>query len=275
MRAPGVKRVGRHYRTMTFEPNDQWARVQIDETLVGRRPGGSAADKAQELRHEAPVRSVAARLLRVHTPERGWRKGASGERWTGWWLSRLPNGWFVFNDIPVGERGANIDHLVVGPGGVLTVNAKNLNGKVWVGLKTFMVNGHRTDYLPKAANEAKRASRMLSTALGHEVAVRGSLAVIADDIIIKQQPEDVLVASPRGLKDWLLERSRVMTAQEVIEIAGVAAKPSTWHETQGHEGMACLCGGQLVRRMRRDDGQAFLGCSQFPACRRTWPFAKP
>jgi hypothetical protein len=190
---------------------------------------------------------------------------------TARWLNSLPDEWSVFNDIPVGERGANIDHLVVGPGGVFTVNAKNLSGKVWVGPKTFMVNGHHTDYLPKAANEAKRASRMLSAVLGHPVAVRGSLAVFADEITIKHQPEDVLVASPRSVKDWLLEQPDVLATHEVIEIAGAANKPSTWHETQGREGAACTCGGQLVPRTRRNDGQPFLGCSRFPACRRSWP----
>ncbi|MDP9223202.1 MAG: NERD domain-containing protein [Actinomycetota bacterium] len=140
---------------MTLDTDDQWARVQIDKTLVGRRAGKSAADKARKLSQEAPVRSVAARLRRVHIPERAWRKGASGERWTGWWLSRLPAGWFVFNDIPVGEGGANIDHLVVGPGGITTVNAKNLTGKVWVDPKTLRVNGLPHQLLAKGSQRSQ------------------------------------------------------------------------------------------------------------------------
>jgi hypothetical protein len=116
--APGVSR--RETRLPTL-PNDDRRSKRPVGTSPHRRDARWPAtwrlrsEQSGELSHEAPIRSAVARLLRVHTPERAWRKGASGERWTGWWLSRLPDGWFVFNDIPVGERRANIDHLVVGP----------------------------------------------------------------------------------------------------------------------------------------------------------------
>jgi nuclease-like protein len=104
--------------------------VRIDETHVGRRAGGSASEKAQRLRAERPLRSLAGRVLGVRSDERAWRKGARGERFNGWLLDRLPSGWHAFHDIPVGHRGANIDHLVVGPVGVFTVNTKNVSGTV-------------------------------------------------------------------------------------------------------------------------------------------------
>jgi Nuclease-related domain. len=63
----------------------------------------------------------------------------------------------VFNDVPIGQLGANIDHVVVGPGGTFTVNTKNRSGKVWLAPRTLLVNGIKTDYLPKAAGEAARA----------------------------------------------------------------------------------------------------------------------
>jgi len=31
----------------------------------------------------------------------------------------------------------------------------------------------------------------------------------------------------------------------------------------------CGCGGHLIRRTRKGDGQPFLGCTRFPTCRRT------
>jgi len=245
--------------------------VRIDETLVGRKPGGSAAEKARELRAADPLGTRVARLLRLKTDERAWRKGANGERVVGWWFGRLPEGWYVFNDIPIGRRGANIDHLVVGPAGVFTINAKNLTGKVWVGPRTLLHNGYRTDYLPKAAAEARRASRMLSAALGRSAEVRGVLAILADDWTVKEKPPDVHVGSPRGVKDWLLKQPAVLSTREVIEIAGAAAKPATWHDPKLADAQQCPCGGEIVRRIRRRDGSPFLGCSRYPNCRRTWP----
>jgi hypothetical protein len=215
---------------MAFDSEEQWRTVEIDRSLVGGRAGGTALDRAHELRREAPLRAIAARLTGTHTDERAWSKGASGERWASWWLNRLPDGWYVFDDVPIGTRGANIDHVVIGPAGVLTVNTKHLSGKVWVGPRSFLHNGHRTDYLPKAAREAERAARHLSAAVGRPVAVKGCIAVFADEITIKQQPVDVLAATPRGVKRWLLEQAPTLTPREVIDIAAAAAKPETWCE---------------------------------------------
>ena len=99
-----------------------------------------------------PLGFVRSLLLREHTDERAWRTGANGERIVGFVLGRLPQGWHVFHDIPVGERGANIDHVVVGPGGAFTLNAKNLSGKVWVGATSIRHNGYPTDYLRKSTD---------------------------------------------------------------------------------------------------------------------------
>jgi hypothetical protein len=211
------------------EPNEPWTGVELDETsFVGRPGGGSAAEKARSLRAEEPVRTLLARFLGVHTDERAWRRRASGERLTGWWLGRLPAGWHVFHDVPSGE--ANIDHLVIGPAGVFTINTKNLTGKVWIGPKSILHNRRRTDFLPKASAEARRASHLLSAAVGRPVEVRGVLAILADDWTIKQRPADVYVAAPRGAKDWILKQPAVLRPDEVIVLGVAASKPGTWHE---------------------------------------------
>jgi hypothetical protein len=185
-----------------------------------------AFDQA-ELRSDAPVRTRWARLLGSHADERASR-WAAGERATAWWLGRLPDGWNLFNDIPVGDRGSNIDHVIVGPGGVFTVNAKNLTGKVWVASRALRHNGHQTSFLPKAVSEAKRASRLLSSALDRRIDVYPILAILADDWTIKERPTDVLVAPPRGVKDWLRGQPVVIPPAEVVAISAAAAKPGTW-----------------------------------------------
>lgn len=213
---------------MDVDPNEQWARVELGETLVGRRPGHSAAEKARELRAAQPFLTRLARVLGVHTDERVWRTGASGERVTGWWLGRLPDGWHAFHDIPIGRRGANIDHLVVGPGGVFTINTKNLSGSIVVNPRTLTHNGCRTNYLPKASEEARRVSVLLSAAIGRPVEVRGLLAILADEWTIKKQPTDVFVGGPRGAKHWMLRQPTVLHPHEVVEIARAASKRATW-----------------------------------------------
>jgi hypothetical protein len=253
---------------MPADPDDSYF-VKIEETLVGRRAGASATEKAHDLRAADPIGALTSRILRRTTDERAWSRGAHGERIVGWFLERLPDGWHVFHDVPAGDRGANIDHLVVSPVGVFTLNTKNLRGRVSVSARAFRVNGYARDYLPKSVHEAERASRLLGAAVGHSIAVRAVLVVIADDIEIAEEPANVHVGSPRGIKRWLERLPTALTNGEVIEIAAVAHKPATWSD-RPEVGGRCPCGGTVVHRTRRADRTPFLGCSRFPACRRTW-----
>jgi hypothetical protein len=61
-----------------------------------------------------------------------WEKGELGERAVGAQLDRLvPLGWQVLHDVRwPGRPRANIDHVAVGPGGILVVDAKNWSGRV-------------------------------------------------------------------------------------------------------------------------------------------------
>jgi hypothetical protein len=99
-----------------------------DRDLAMNRPGQAARRKAQELQRAAPVRSFVARLLRVLTDERAWRVGADGEEEVGGRLRKLGNAWHVLHvlhAVPVGTNGGDIDHVVIGPPGVFTLNTKN------------------------------------------------------------------------------------------------------------------------------------------------------
>jgi hypothetical protein len=176
----------------------------------------------------SPARTRLARVLGIHTDERTWRRGANGERATAPWLGRLPEGWYLFHDVPVGERGTNIEHVVIGPGGVFTINTRNVTGKLWVGPRSIRHNGHPTDFLSKAIAEARRASRLLSAAVGRSVDVRGVLAILADEWTIREEPADVFVRAPRGAKNLMLRQPVVLSIREVNELAAASAKPATW-----------------------------------------------
>jgi len=117
---------------------------------------------------------------------------------------------------------------VVGPGGVFTVNTKNLTGKLWVGAKGIRHNGHPTDFLRKATGEARRAAWLLAAALGRPVDVRAVLAILADEWTILEEPADVLVRGPRGAKNLMLTQPSTLTAREVIELTAIASRPQTW-----------------------------------------------
>jgi hypothetical protein len=60
-----------------------------------------------------------------------WRRGAAGERRTARLLGPLErHGWAVLHDLAVPGSAANIDHLVIGPGGVFVIDSKQYRGRL-------------------------------------------------------------------------------------------------------------------------------------------------
>jgi hypothetical protein len=60
-----------------------------------------------------------------------WRRGAAGERRTARLLGPLERqGWVVLHDLAVPRSRANIDHLVIGPGGVFVIDSKQYRGRL-------------------------------------------------------------------------------------------------------------------------------------------------
>jgi hypothetical protein len=203
------------------------------EDLAERPAGSTARERARLEREAAPARTALARLLRVHTAERAWRLGADGEVKVAAELGKLARKdprWRSLNAIPVGDRGADIDHLVVGPGGVYTLNAKHHPGaRVWVGGDVLMVNGARHPYVRNSRHEALRAGRLLSAASGSPVHVVGVVVPVnANDLTIAKPPADVHVVGRRRLRRWLRRRPTVLDDDTIEAIFQVARRSTTW-----------------------------------------------
>ena len=197
--------------------------------LALNRPGQGARGQAVELREAAPVRTLVARLVGAHTDERAWRIGADGEESVARELARLGDGWLTLHSVPVGRNGADIDHVLIGPGGVFTINAKNHSGaRVWVGGDTVMIGQTRGPYVRNARFEAARAGRLLSAAVGQQVNVMGIVAMMCDDITIKRPPGDVLVIGSRRLRKWLGGLGPSLTGDQVDAVFDRARRSTTW-----------------------------------------------
>lgn len=195
--------------------------------------GAEVRAQALSAREAAPVRTALARVLRVHTEERAWRLGADGEEKVAAQFDRVlkkDDRWRFIHSIPVGSRGSDIDHLVVGPGGVFTVNAKNHpNAKIWVGGDTVLVNGQRQPYVRNARHEAARASKLLTEVCGWPVHVEGVVALVnAIEWTIKTPPQGVHVVARRQMARWLLKHGDALTASQQSDVFEAARRSTTW-----------------------------------------------
>lgn len=201
--------------------------------LAARPPGAAAREQAQRLMEAAPVRNRLARVLRVHTEERAWRLGAIGEEKVAAQIAkawRKEPRWQVLHSIPVGERGSDIDHLVIGPGGVYTINAKHHPGaRVWVGGNTLLVNGKRQPYLRNSRHEAKRAGDLLSGACGFPVTAQSVIVPVrAEKVTVKKAPPDVHVVARFDFARWLLRRPHVLDPRTQDILYAAARRSTTW-----------------------------------------------
>ncbi|NNN15283.1 MAG: NERD domain-containing protein [Acidimicrobiaceae bacterium] len=201
--------------------------------LCENLPGQAVLAKAAELQRESPVWTFIARITKTHNDERAFRIGGKGEQKVAHRLEMLPVGWKVLNSIGIGSGESDIDHLVIGPGGVYSINTKNHpDANIWVKGNTFMINGYRTPYVHKSRHEAKRVGRILSEATGIDVEPVGIIAPVGarGGYVVKSQPEDskVFILTPSQLVPWMTSRPISFEDEVVRAIFDHARRSTTW-----------------------------------------------
>ena len=147
--------------------------------------------------------------------ERAWRVGAKGDEQVGRELARLPHGWHVLHAIPIGNT--EIDHVVIGPRGVFTLNTKHHpHGTVCVYEQGLWVNGHSTVYLHDSRCGAKRTTTILSSACAMPVEVRPAIVFVdLARLTMKGTPPDVYITTRRSLRNFLMQQPTRLTPAQV------------------------------------------------------------
>jgi hypothetical protein len=166
----------------------------------------------------------------MRTGADAWRVGSEGERLVGQTLSwaRL-FGWRVLHSVPVGGRGADIDHVLIGPGGVVAVNTKHHRGQqVRAARGAVFVNNRETRYVQSSLYEAGRASQLLSAAAGEPVKVRPIIVVVGARRLRCRKSQGVSVLGRNELLVWLLFRRRVLGRPARRSLFSFAREETTW-----------------------------------------------
>ena len=206
--------------------------------LADNVPGQAARARAEAelaaMRERSRVGTFLARAFDVKTDERAWRVGSGGEETVGAKLNKLEkHGWHVLHAVPVGDSDTDIDHVVIGHGGVYTVNTKtHPGGRIWVGKHQVRVNGFATDYLRKSRAEAARAAKLLTAAVGFQVTVHPALVFLTGTLIpnvtIRQQPDDVLILDRMHIPGVLRRAPRRLAPEQSSAIYAHARRSTTW-----------------------------------------------
>jgi hypothetical protein len=170
---------------------------------------------------EIEPRRVAGQHVRMEANRRWWRRflggrfkrdygawsqGAEGEEVVGEILEGLvADGWQVIHDVSLG-RG-NIDHVVVGPGGLFTVETKSRRGRLLL------------DNLdPKMLAQSYGEKKLLERITGMEV---GALLVFSHAYVIDKVPAKRrgVTILPARMLAWYFSRQRpTMTVEQADTI---------------------------------------------------------
>jgi Nuclease-related domain len=152
-----------------------------------------------------------------------WRRGAVGERRTSRLLAPLErHGWVVLHDLAIPGSQANLDHLVIGPGGVFVIDSKQYRGRLqldgagrlWHGRYPLALALRAVDF------EADRAARVLvdpDVVVVPIVAVHGA-QVPWDKVVTNGVP----VVTARRLPSMLRALPAVLGPERVTGLAAQA-----------------------------------------------------
>lgn len=134
-----------------------------------------------------------------------WDRGARGEEHVGRILDRLAaDGWLAIHDATPG-RG-NVDHIVVGPGGLLTIETKSHGGRIAV---------DRLD--DRMLKQAYAEAKVIERATGRPVT---PLLVFSRAFLDRpvSRRRGVTVLPARMLAGHLARRPAELTPDEVVDI---------------------------------------------------------
>jgi hypothetical protein len=151
-----------------------------------------------------------------------WRRGAAGERRTAQLLGPLErHGWVVLHDLAVPRSQANIDHLVIGPGGVFVIDSKQYRGRLQLDPSGGLWHGRYplAPVLRAVEFEADRAAQVLADpqVVVPIVAVHGA-QVPWGKVVVKGVP----VVSAGRLPSMLGQLPAVLGPERVAAVASQA-----------------------------------------------------
>jgi hypothetical protein len=169
------------------------------------------------------VAFTAWRFWRLRPRLRGLRQAIEGERVVGQFLERLrESGYQVFHDV-VGE-GFNVDHVVIGPAGVLTIETKTRSKPAKGGSKIsfdgerILVDGFEPDRDPVVQAKAQAAwlRQLLAESTGRQLSVRP--VVVFPGWFVEQtagSTREIWVLEPKALPKFLEHEPAVLAPEDV------------------------------------------------------------
>lgn len=139
----------------------------------------------------------------------------------------------VLHDISVGVNDCKIDHLIISPGGVFAVIAREETSReVHVDGYTMTVGDTQVPHLRHAKFAAERATTLLTAHSDFDVPVRACLVLLtgshAPHVTVDHRPHGVTVLTKGDIPRFFRHQPAILTEEQVWDLRAIARRSATW-----------------------------------------------
>lgn len=208
---------------------------------------GDGAAEQSRLAAERVAR-LKRQLDQAERSTRAWDAGAVGERVVAEKLSELvPRGWYVLHDVHwPGRPKANLDHVLVGPGGVVVVDSKNWTGEVRVASGVLWQGRFaRTQAVEGALAQCAAVASVLAPP--HRRLVRPLICMSAQPDLFGVTDSDVAVAGSQRVVGAIDSLPAVLDQQTVVGLYAHLGQQLTHEQEPGITALRSVRPGTVVR----------------------------
>lgn len=197
---------------------------RAQDDLAGQAPGHALLAKIAE--DHAKAVDVDGMPGSLDDDVTSWCVGYVGEEQVGAVLATLPAGWRVLHAVPVGAT-ADVDHVLIGPPGVVVVNTKHRPGqRLTAGRHTIFAAGQKTSYLRDIRRDAAYATAALG---GLPVPVHPAICIVGATRLRRADPApDVTVVDVHLLVAALTTLPAVVAPDQVEAAYERLRRASSW-----------------------------------------------
>ncbi|MFF1638413.1 NERD domain-containing protein [Streptomyces sp. NPDC058246] len=199
---------------------------------LAKNPPGAAILSDMAVRGPSVVARAWSKLLQRPSGWESWLDGLEGEKRVGRELERLTvHGWRVLHGIPKGD-GGDIDHLLIGPGGVFVFNTKRHPGaSVWVGDEVAKINGSPHAYPAASKSEAVYVRRVLERYAGFAPDVVPVLVFVDVASVVRAPTQHIVRTYQEREVSALAPLTGQLTLDQVESLFAVARHRRAWLRT--------------------------------------------
>lgn len=137
--------------------------------------------------------------------------GARGEEIVGRELAMLSNSWHIFHSIPLkgieaSITGKDIDHIIIGPAGIVIVETKNWNGNITIEAGHLNINSVKPTRSPieQIRNEAISLANILANDAPQNIPLYKVVCFASNNLEDEKEfIDDVLICNARVLRDYI------------------------------------------------------------------------